>query len=242
MNLAIDIGNSFAKIAIVDNGQVVDFIKTDDLTKEYLEALLENYPDVNYAILVSVRESDQDLDNYLNQRMKQYIKFDHNVPVPIENLYRTPDTLGLDRLAAAVGANGLYPENNILIADFGTAITFDFVNAKGQFLGGNISPGAMTRFKALNYYTKKLPLRSLTDDVEFLGGDSMSAIDSGVVNGIVYEIEGYIGDLKREYPDLKIIFTGGDGNFFAKRLKNTIFVAYDLVAYGLDRILRHNRK
>ena len=126
--------------------------------------------------------------------------------------------------------------------DFGTAITIDLVTAAGEFKGGNISPGAMTRFRALHDYTSKLPLRSLSDDTMLISTNSNQAVESGVINGIVYEIEGYITRLSQDYEDLKIIFTGGDGNFFAKRLKNTIFAIYDLVVYGLNRILEYNAK
>jgi type III pantothenate kinase len=100
----------------------------------------------------------------------------------------------------------------------------------------------MTRFRALHEYTSRLPLRSLSEDAVLIAGDSNQAVESGVVNGIVYEIEGYVARLSEEYDDLKIIFTGGDSNFFAKRLKNTIFATYDLVAFGLNRILEHNAK
>ncbi len=138
----------------------------------------------------------------------------------------------------------LYPGNNVLIVDFGTAITFDFVSAEGEFLGGNISPGAATRFRALHHFTDTLPLCSFPQQEKptLLGDSTRSAIESGVVNGIVYEIEGYIRDLEQRYEDLRIVFTGGESDFFAKRLKNTIFATYDLVAYGLNRILEYNAK
>ena len=242
MNLAIDIGNTFAKLAIIEDGQVVDFLKTEHLDTAYLNNLLANYPEIGAAIIVSSQDTDPETENLLQTRLKRFIRFDQNVPVPIKNRYATPETLGPDRLAAAVGANALYPDSNILIVDFGTAITIDFVSDKGEFLGGNISPGATTRFKALHHFTKKLPLLSLTEETGFLGEDSASAIENGVINGIVYEIEGYIRDLEKKYEDLRIIFTGGDGNFFAKRLKNPIFATYDLVAYGLNRILEYNAK
>ena len=128
-----------------------------------------------------------------------------------------------------------------MLADCGTAITVDMVSAAGEFLGGNISPGAASRFRALHEYTCSLPLRALRPgETELLGRDTFSAIESGVIDGIVYEIEGYIGRLSARYPDLRIIFTGGDGNFFAKRVKNPIFATYDLVVYGLNRILEYN--
>ena len=243
MNLAIDIGNTCAKLAVIENGQVVDFFKTDTLSEVYLEQLLENFPDITGAILISVHEdSDAPIEALLRRRLGRFIRFGHGVPVPIRNGYATPDTLGADRLAAAVGAATLYPGNNVLIVDFGTAITFDFVSAEGEFLGGNISPGAATRFRALHHFTRKLPLCELIDREVFMGRDTVSAIEGGIVNGIVYEVEGYIRDLERKYDGLRIIFTGGDSNFFANRVKKPIFATYDLVAYGLNRILEYNAK
>ena len=135
MNLAIDIGNTCAKLAVIENGQVVDFFKTDTLSEVYLEQLLENFPDITGAILISVHEdSDAPIETLLRRRAGRFIRFGHGVPVPIRNGYATPDTLGSDRLAAAVGAATLYPGNNVLIVDFGTAITFDFVSAEGEFI------------------------------------------------------------------------------------------------------------
>ena len=241
MNLAIDIGNSFAKLAIMDRGQVVDFFRIEQIDRAYVERLLEQYPAIDAAIIISSRDRDEQVEELLEGRMKRFIRFGHGVPVPIVNRYATPETLGSDRLAAAVGANTLYPGSNILIADFGTAITIDVVTARGEYLGGNISPGAAMRFRALHQFTKHLPLRSLPEEpVGLVGATSACAIEYGIVNGIVYEMEGYIRDLSREYGDLRIIFTGGDGDFFAKQLKNTIFATYDLVAYGLNRILEYN--
>ncbi|MCD8073209.1 MAG: type III pantothenate kinase, partial [Alistipes sp.] len=152
----------------------------------------------------------------------------------------TPQTLGCDRLAGAVGAAAIYPGQNILIADLGTAITFDVVTAAGEFLGGNISPGAAMRLRALHEYTGRLPLVGQEGPTEEIATSSQSAVRSGVVGGIVYEIEGYIARLGERYDPLKIIFTGGDSDFFAKRVKNAIFATYDLVVYGLNRILEYN--
>lgn len=152
--------------------------------------------------------------------------------------------MGRDRLAAAVGANAIYPENDVLIFDFGTAITIDIVTKEGEFLGGNISPGVQSRFRALHDYTARLPLLSMPGDpgvaIPLVADSTDDAITSGVINGIQFEIEGYIEQLSASHDSLKIIFTGGDGIFFAKRLKNTIFATYDLVVHGLNRILEYN--
>lgn len=243
MNLAIDIGNTLAKLAVIDDGQVVDFQKTEKIDSAFVERILEENPEIEAAIIVSTGEYETAWEQMLEKRMKRFIRFGAETPIPIENGYATPQTLGLDRLAAAVAANALYPNSNVLIVDFGTAITVDFVSAEGRFLGGNISPGAATRFRALHHFTKRLPLCELDEDsVRLLGNSTQTAIESGVVNGIVYEIEGYIRDLQQRYNNLRIIFTGGESDFFAKRLKNTIFATYDLVAYGLNRILEYNAK
>lgn len=243
MNLAIDIGNTLAKLAVIDDGQVVDFQKTEKIDSAFVEKILEENPEIEAAIIVSTGEYETAWEQMLEKRMKRFIRFGAETPIPIENGYATPQTLGLDRLAAAVAANALYPNSNVLIVDFGTAITVDFVSAEGRFVGGNISPGAATRFRALHHFTKRLPLCELDEEsVRLLGNSTQTAIESGVVNGIVYEIEGYIRDLQQRYNNLRIIFTGGESDFFAKRLKNTIFATYDLVAYGLNRILEYNAK
>lgn len=243
MNLAIDIGNTLAKLAVIDDGQVVDFQKTQKIDSAFVEKILEENPEIEAAIIVSTGEYETAWEQMLEKRMKRFIRFGAETPIPIENGYATPQTLGLDRLAAAVAANALYPNSNVWIVDFGTAITVDFVSAEGRFLGGNISPGAATRFRALHHFTKRLPLCELDEEsVRLLGNSTRTAIESGVVNGIVYEIEGYIRDLQQRYNNLRIIFTGGESDFFAKRLKNTIFATYDLVAYGLNRILEYNAK
>ena len=177
MNLAIDIGNTLAKLAVIDDGQVVDFQKTEKIDSAFVERILEENPEIEAAIIVSTGEYETAWEQMLEKRMKRFIRFGAETPIPIENGYATPQTLGLDRLAAAVAANALYPNSNVLIVDFGTAITVDFVSAEGRFLGGNISPGAATRFRALHHFTKRLPLCELDEDsVRLLGNSTRTAI------------------------------------------------------------------
>lgn len=242
MNLAVDIGNTLIKMAVVDKGQVVDTFKTERGAKGYIDSVFEAYPGITSAIMVCSGGESPEIERVLIEKLGGFMMFTNQVSVPIENLYATPKTLGCDRLAAAVGANALYPDSNVLIVDFGTAITIDFVNSQNQYLGGNISPGAGLRFRALHEYTNSLPLLSFSDEVELIGDTTQSAIINGVINGVVFEVEGYISEFEKKYNDLRVIFTGGDGNFFAKRLKNPIFATYDLVVYGLNRILEYNAK
>lgn len=221
---------------------MLEIFRTRELTADYLNAVFNSYPDIDAAIMTVSRDPVPEIEEYLEKRLRRFILFDPSVPVPIKNLYETPHTLGADRLAAAVGANAIYPAANVLVVDFGTAITIDLMSDRGEFMGGNISPGAAIRFRALHEYTGRLPLLELDDDRSriAMGRSSEEAIVSGVVNGIVYEIEGYIRHLEGKIDNLKIIFTGGESNFFAKRFKNTIFANYDLVVYGLNRILEYN--
>ena len=235
MNLTIDIGNSAAKGALFDEGNIVEkFIIHNSKFKIP--------PNVEQVILVSTRSETGELECFFRERVGRFVKFDHTTPVPIKNLYATPETLGYDRLAAAVGAWAMFPGQAALICDFGTAITYDIVTAEGEFLGGSISPGAGSRFRALHDYTGTLPLCTLPDCElqELPARDTKTAIESGVVMGIVAETEAHIETAKKNFHKIKIIFTGGDAEYFAERVKYPIFATSDLVFYGLNAILEYN--
>lgn len=167
--------------------------------------LFEEY-DLNYGILSSVIEVDQELLSFLDEHLQKFIFLNEPVALPITIQYETPETLGQDRIAAAVGANYLQPGKNILVIDAGTAITYELMDHQGIYRGGNISPGMSTRFKALNHYTNKLPLVEEKEEIPLLGTTTETAIQAGVVNGIVYEMEGYIREFQEKYPDLLVFF------------------------------------
>ena len=154
--------------------------------------------------------------------------------------YKTPETLGIARLAAVAGATALFPSENLLIIDAGTAITYEIITESNIYLGGNISPGMQMRFKALNQYTSRLPLCDPQVTDNWIGKITQEAIVNGVIQGIVNEMEGYDSLMKKEFSKYKVIITGGDADFFAKKLKNPIFVNLNLVLNGLNRILEHN--
>ena len=170
----------------------------------------------------------------LRPRVEYLLEFSSQTPVPIGNAYLTPETLGRDRLAAAVGATVLYPGRDVLIVDFGTAVTIDLVTADNTFRGGCISPGMKTRFRALHDYTAKLPLCGPTEDERLQGLTTEEAVRLGVMNSLTFEIEGYIARMREKIDDLCVIFTGGDAKYFAKRIKNAIFANCNLVFCGLD--------
>ena len=242
INLVIDIGNSRTKIALFNQHDLMFNVPIDCLTVDHLKILKDEHPQLNKAILSSVKSVDPEIIRFLSGNFQFFIELDDQTELPIENLYETPETLGKDRLAAAVGANELFPDQNLLIIDAGTAITYDLVSEKNQFIGGNISPGLEMRFKALNHFTGKLPLISYSDEFQPIGRNTTDAIRAGVQNGILYEMAQTIDLFNRNYQNLHIIMTGGDSNFFDKKLNYSIFVHFNLTLIGLNRILEHNAK
>jgi len=236
MNLIVDQGNSFTKIGIFSDKELLHTAIFKQLGKKELESLFELYP-VSATILSSVVNPEYEMIEYLKKRSKKFILLDENTPLPIENLYKTPETLGKDRIAVCIGANYLKPNANLLVIDAGTAVTYDVVNAKNQYVGGNISPGLEMRRKALHTFTQKLPLIEMKDSAPMLGTTTDEAILAGIVNGLIYEMEGYISSLSSIYPDLSIFLTGGDLFYFEKKLKNSIFADSNLLLAGLNRIL-----
>jgi len=169
------------------------------------------------------------------------IRFNSETPIPIRNNYRTPHTLGSDRLAAAVAAWSQHPGHNLLIIDAGSCITFDFVSSDGTYFGGNISPGIHARLRAIDEYFPRLPLVETNGPIPDIGYDTETAIRSGVIVGMQHEIEGYIQHFRAKYPDLLVFLTGGDDINFANTIKNAIFADHFLVPRGLNRILNHVR-
>lgn len=240
MNLVIDIGNTRTKFSVFNRGEVLITVPVDEFQPQHIEVLKTEHPSLEKVILSSVKEYSPELKNSLKKNFNTFIELDFDTPLPLENRYLSKETLGKDRIAAAVGAFDLYPDNNMLIIDAGTAITYDFVNEKNQYLGGNISPGLKMRFKALNQFTGKLPLMEQRENVKLFGQTTEEAILAGVQNGIIYEVEKTIENFKIFYSNLKVIITGGDAEFFDKKLKNSFFVHFNLVAIGLNRILEHN--
>lgn len=240
MNLLVDIGNTMAKVSVVqkEHGEEIVAISTQQLTKEQLEDIFRHFPSIDHVIFSSVRKEDETL-NFLKARVST-IQLTGQTPIPLKVNYKTPETIGADRLATAVGANYLFANTDVLIIDLGTAITVDYVSAGGELLGGNISPGMELRFKALHQLTAKLPLERAQSDTPFIGTTTAEAIRAGVQYGIAHELSGYIADFLGRHPDGIVAFTGGDANFFAKTIKYPIFVIRNLATTGLHRILKYN--
>ena len=241
MNLIIEQGNTLSKVALYDEGQMIESFVFEVLDVQAVAPLLDKYG-LTRGIMSSVICPNEELIFFLKSRIDNFIFLDENTLVPVKVEYESRNTLGNDRLAAAVGASYLAPGKDVLVIDAGTAITYEFVTSNGVYLGGNISPGMTTRFKALSHYTERLPLTFETDDIPDVGHNTISAIRAGVVKGITYEMDGYISDCKEKHPSLLVFLTGGHSNYFERRLKNSIFADINLVLAGLNRILEYNVK
>jgi type III pantothenate kinase len=239
LNLIIDQGNTLTKYAIFDQSKIVHFYTTQNLDEEQIRQSLRSFP-IMHAFLSSVRTSGYDDWKKLEKYIPGALFFDTTIGLPFTNNYTTPQTQGKDRLAAVAGGIAIFGDDNILIVDAGTAITFEFITKGFVYKGGNISPGLSLRFKALNQFTSQLPLCTPNADAGFIGNSTREAITAGVQNSMIFEIDGYINELKSRYPSLKAAITGGDAEFFAGKLKNPIFVHQNLVLIGLNRILEYN--
>ena len=239
MNLIIEQGNSATKVAVYSKKQMVYSSDYKCFNNSDLIQLFCKYPLKN-GILSTVIDANIELITCLKNQLERFFFFDEKVRLPIAVRYQTPETLGRDRIAVAVGANFLQPQKDVLVIDAGTAITFEVVEAPGIYLGGNISPGVIARFHALNRHTKRLPLVEEREIVPLLGTSTETAILSGVVRGIVFEMDGYINELQNKYSGLYVFLTGGHTFYFEKRLKNAIFADKKLALIGLNRILEYN--
>lgn len=238
MNLVIDIGNNSAKYYLFKEKEIILRGRKSNKDFSFVQELASRF-DIEKAIISSVIDINDEQRNLINGANTRIFWFDSKTPMPIKTDYRTPETLGCDRLAAAIGAFTEAPGRNILVIDAGSAITIDFIDASGTFKGGNISPGVKMRLTALHDLTDRLPLIEKEGETPEMGYDTATAIRSGVINGICHEIDGYINNLKCKFPDLLVFLTGGDEKTLIYKIKNSIFADKFLVAKGLNNILEN---
>ncbi|MEY8850157.1 type III pantothenate kinase [Psychroserpens sp. XS_ASV72] len=240
MNLVIDVGNTFVKIAVFHNGSVFEKISVHhDLFLKTTKQVLKKYPIISEGIMSSVGKLNPE-DVATVQKQVDLLLLSSKTKLPFENLYKTPETLGVDRLALVCASVKHYPNDNVLVIDAGTCITYDFINNKNHYLGGAISPGIRLRYQSLHNLTANLPLLDTEVPKSIIGSTTNEAIHSGVVFGILKEIEGVIASYKEKNPDLTVILTGGDANFLSKQLKNGIFANSNFLLEGLNFILDFN--
>lgn len=236
MNLVIDSGNSAAKVGIFDHEKLVEKFSFSDAEK--LQSFLQANTFEN-LIVSSVKADAASILSWATRAEKKFI-LKQGLPLPVKILYETPHTLGMDRLAGVCGAIQLFPGQNNLVIDAGTCITYDFVDKEFAFHGGGISPGLNMRFQAVHTFTAKLPLVSPKAGVQLVGRTTETSIQSGIVNGVLAEIEGMIRLYNEKFSGLRVILCGGDTGFFENQLKASIFASPDLVLIGLNSILIYN--
>lgn len=240
MNLIIDVGNTRVKIAIFDESQLIikKVIKHDELQIPLLEQLGVDY-NLKRCIFTDSGIIDKVVIDYLIEHFWA-IHCDATTPIPLENRYATPTTLGKDRLAGAVAANYLFPKENCLFIDCGTCTTYNFVDAKNTFWGGSISPGIEMRLKAMQYFTAKLPLVARGNTLDLIGNDTTTALQTGAQIGAIGEMNGFIEAYIQRFGEIRTLLTGGDAAYFANRLKNEASINENLTLIGLNVILNFN--
>jgi len=239
LNLILDFGNTLQKLAVFSNKKLLLKETFNNLDEEKLSAFIALHGPLQSSILSSVTNHPAGLEDILRLSTRLTV-FSSETPVPLKNMYLTPETLGNDRLAAAAGAWSLFPGRNVLSIDAGTCITFDLITGNAEYLGGAISPGIRMRFQALHTFTGKLPLIEPADEAGLIGRSTKESLLSGVINGVIEEITGVTARYQQHYSDLVILITGGDYEFLHKKLKINIFAAPNLVLTGLNEILDYN--
>ena len=240
MNLIVDQGNTRIKYALFDNRTLVKDGVVELLNVDLLNLLHADYH-ISYAMYSSVGLDSEVLRRWCQTHNVPLLRFSLRLKLPLKVDYKTPESLGLDRVAAVVGAYEMAKSPNFMVVDAGTAITFDYV-VDNIYSGGNISPGIQMRFKALHNFTQKLPLVEASEVWSNCGKSTEEAIRNGVQEGMLFEIQGYLNDFISKYEDANLFLTGGDSIFFANKLKNSIFADRHLVLYGLNRVLLDNVK
>ncbi|MCG7501891.1 type III pantothenate kinase [Tenacibaculum sp. Mcav3-52] len=239
MYLIIDVGNTRVKVAVFEIDtikEVFTFEKTNIISE--LKKIISNFS-ISNSIISSVANFTDEETKKIAELLNPFF-LDSNTKVPFKNLYKTPKTLGVDRVALASAAIKKYPNKNVLVLDAGTCITYEFITDEGNYLGGAISPGITMRYKALHTFTSKLPLLKAKELENFIGTDTESSIHSGIINGVCNEIDGVIVQYQKKYPHLTVVLTGGDTYFLSKQLKSVIFAHPNFVLEGLHTILIHN--
>lgn len=240
MNLIIDIGNTIAKLAVFQHDELI-FKRTVEKTEiaEKLPEVLDQHPKIEKIVISNVSAARVELPPEVSKKAK-IVELSAATALPFRNLYATPNTLGNDRKALVAAAVKHYPGKNVLVIDAGTCITYDFKNSAEEYLGGGISPGLKMRFLALNTFTANLPLVEAGEDHSLIGNSTVSSISSGVVNGILMEVNGILKGYSLKYEDLVTIITGGDATFLSINLKNGIFANSNFLLEGLNYILEFN--
>ncbi|GIJ94776.1 type III pantothenate kinase [Capnocytophaga stomatis] len=244
MNLVVDEGNTAVKVAVFQNQEKIFFqvFSKNNFQEEILQVI--DFDKIKSCIVASVVEKVEERFFFLKEKIKSVLFVNSQTPMPFINKYATPNTLGIDRLALMAGAVSLHPNQNVLVIDAGTCITFDIMTAEGEYLGGAIAPGIAMRLKAMHEFTSKLPLIPEQEfDIEnFIGNSTESCMLSGVYHNVVREIEGVIAQYEEKFESLTTILTGGNHLYLVKNIKNCIFASSFFLLEGLNAILEWQKR
>jgi len=239
MILTIDVGNTRIKSAVFENNTLINVASFDhDFFFSTIENILNKFEKISVLVVASVGKLEKSAFETFSNRVKIHF-INRNGEFPFQNNYSTPDTLGIDRMVLAAGAVLQFPKKNRLVIDAGTCVTYDFIDEDNVYHGGAISPGIRLRYEAMHNYTAKLPLLNKEEPEKVIGNSTSQSMHSGVINGLSFEIEGYINELTSQKENFIIILTGGDANFLAKRLKNTIFANSNFLLESLNHLYQY---
>ena len=240
MNLIIDIGNTSTKLAVFQRDKVLiaKTVEGFSLVIE-VENLLKQFTEIKRGFVSSVGFLSEDELKTLEKRLPMTV-LNSTLKLPFKVHYKTPNSLGADRLALMAAAATQYSGKNVLVIDAGSCITYDFIDSKKNYLGGAIAPGIQMRYKSLGDFTSSLPTLQKIVPKNSIGNSTHDSIHSGVINGVLYEIEGAVNEYQNKYPDLTVILTGGDADFLCKQLKISIFANSDFLLEGLNFLLEYN--
>lgn len=242
MILAVDVGNTRIKAAVFEDSILVEnFVFVKNELQKNIQNILKKYKKITDLVVSSVGDVEKQSFLEFENDVKVYF-ISQEDPFPFVNCYSTPKTLGIDRMVLAAGATLQYPNQNRLVIDAGTCVTFDFIDENDNYLGGAIAPGLRLRYESLHNYTAKLPLLTVENPKDIIGKSTSESIHSGVVNGLVYEIDSFIDEYRARYSNFIIILTGGDTDFLAKRLKNTIFANSNFLLDSLSQTFQYKIK
>lgn len=238
MNLVLDFGNTRIKAAFFKGHTLLKENAFDTANNLHSSAWLEEH--FSHCILSSVTQEHLTFMDRLKAKSKLLV-FDSQTPIPLKNLYKTPGTLGTDRLLSSIASYSLFPHQNVLTVDAGTCIKYNLVNQNNEFLGGAISPGIPMRLKAMHNFTSALPLIEPKEDFDqMVGEDTVSSLRAGAQLGAVCEAEEMINRYKGIYPDLQVVLTGGDSHYLSRQLKNPFFANPNHLLLGLNTVLLYN--
>jgi len=236
--LCLDFGNTRLKVAVFNNDEFVEEIVLPNDEMFTIERLIAIHRPEK-TILASVINHNPAIETYL-AKATRFHKLSHLTKANFTTAVGKPETIGADRLALCAAAAHFYPGKNNLVIGLGTCITYNFINQYQQFIGGSISPGMEMRFKAMQVFTAKLPLVQVEWNFPIIGYDTKTNMQSGVIAGIAFEMDGFIDEYAQKYGNFNVVLTGGDTAYFARRLKNRIFADSNFLYKGLYALSETN--